>query len=59
MSVGLIGLPLLQSVIISIPLCQSVSNMSSMEYALKSVSGLADVGDGDGPRSPPDGCMVQ
>ena len=43
--------------IISKPLCQSVSNVSSMEYALKSVSGLADVGvlhgDGDGPRSPP------
>ena len=34
-------------------------NVSSMKYALKSVSGLADVGDGDGPRSPPDGCMVQ
>ena len=29
------------------------NNTSSMNYALKSVSGLADVGDGDGPRSPP------
>ena len=33
------------------------NNLSSMKYALKSVPGLADVGDplgvGDGPRAPP------
>ena len=33
------------------------NNTSSMKYALKSVPGLADVGDphgdGDGPRAPP------
>ena len=33
------------------------NNISSMKYALKSVPGLADVGDphgdGDGPRAPP------
>ena len=33
------------------------NNFSSMKYALKSVPGLADVGephgDGDGPRAPP------
>ena len=49
---GLLHLPT-NCDIIYIPLCQSLSNMYSMEYALKSVSDLAYVGvphgDGDGP----------
>ena len=40
-----------------------LKNVSSMKYALKTVSGLTDVGvlhgDGDGPRNPPDGWMGQ